>query len=153
MRIPPSSNIMDYRQYLRTKRKPFEGGKDVLPLRHTHDDATLQHNNNETETKNEAEDSNLEPSENPSSDDTYLHDVNTMTSPVETEVSMDSMTSVDDVDTMTSVDIDGEDVPTVMITEQEAEDAGLFRQNSLGSRLARRRCVVRLDGHRYTIGW
>lgn len=43
------------------------------------------------------------------------------------------------------------DVPTVLVTPET--DPSLLRQNSLGSTLARRRCVVRLDGHRYTIGW
>ncbi|KAK7494437.1 hypothetical protein BaRGS_00014329 [Batillaria attramentaria] len=59
-------------------------------------------------------------------------------------------TNTEDVQTDEDFDPDGV-VPTVTITGEP--DPSLYRQNSLGSSLARRRCVVRLDGHRYTIGW
>ncbi|XP_076458789.1 putative 3',5'-cyclic phosphodiesterase pde-1 isoform X2 [Babylonia areolata] len=42
------------------------------------------------------------------------------------------------------------DAPGLRVTP-ETDPSALWRQNSLGSNLTRRRCVVRLDGHRYTI--
>ncbi|KAK0043083.1 hypothetical protein Bpfe_027516 [Biomphalaria pfeifferi] len=49
-----------------------------------------------------------------------------------------------------------EQIPTVSITETSDSDLSqnLRRQNSLGSGIisSRKKCVVTLDGHRYTIG-
>ncbi|XP_071101189.1 dual specificity calcium/calmodulin-dependent 3',5'-cyclic nucleotide phosphodiesterase 1A-like isoform X6 [Haliotis cracherodii] len=49
-----------------------------------------------------------------------------------------------------SMDENQEDAPTVTITA-ETNASALLRQNSLGCGFSRRKCVVRLDGHRYTI--
>lgn len=59
-------------------------------------------------------------------------------------------TQVDEASQACEDDQYTEDVPTVTITAEP--EGALYRQNSAGSNLARRRCVVRLDGHRYTIG-
>ena len=57
-----------------------------------------------------------------------------------------------DMETMAALDMELDEVPALVSQDIDQPVFSLYRQNSLGSSLSRRRCVVRLDGHRYTIG-